>query len=82
MYNGAMLTNIDIDNTLAQEAMALTGARSKRELVDRALREMLQRAKRPSILGLYGAGGIAPDYDPKAPFGVADAQHDNRVEIA
>ena len=75
-----MLTNIDIDEAIAQEAMKLSGAKTKRELVDRALREMVARAKRPSISELFGVGGIAPDYDPKAPWarGAESGQH--RVE--
>ena len=75
-----MLTNIDIDETIAQEAMKLSGAKTKREVVDRALREMVARAKRPSIRELFGMGGIAPDYDPKAPWarGAESGQH--RVE--
>ena len=75
-----MLTNIDIDEAIAQEAMKLSGAKTKRELVDRALREMVARAKRPSVSELFGMGGIAPDYDPKAPWarGAESGQH--RVE--
>ena len=75
-----MLTNIDIDEAIAQEAMKLSGAKTKRELVDRALREMVARAKRPSIRELFGMGGIAPDFDPKAPWarGAESGQH--RVE--
>ena len=75
-----MLTNIDIDETIAREAMKLSGAKTKREVVDRALREMVARAKRPSISELFGMGGIAPDYDPKAPWarGAESGQH--RIE--
>ena len=61
-----MITNIDIDEALIAEAMALSGARTKREAVDRALREMVARAKRPRLRDLFGIGGIDPDYDPKA----------------
>ena len=61
-----MLTNIDIDEDLVAEAMQLSGARTKREVVDRALREMVARARRPRFKDFYGIGGIEPDYDPKA----------------
>lgn len=61
-----MLTNIDIDEAVVAEAMRLTGARSKREIVDRALRELVARASRPSIRDLFGLGGVDPGYDPKA----------------
>jgi hypothetical protein len=61
-----MLTNIDIDEDLVAEAMKVSGARTKREVVDRALREMVARANRPRFKDFYGIGGIDPAYDPKA----------------
>ncbi len=64
-----MITNIDIDEAIVAEAMRLSGARTKREVVDRALREMVARASRPSIRELFGIGGIDPEYDHKAARG-------------
>lgn len=64
-----MITNIDIDEAIVAEAMRLSGARTKREVVDRALREMVARASRPSIRELFGIGGIDPGYDHKAARG-------------
>ena len=61
-----MITNIDIDEELVAEAMKVSGARTKREVVDRALRDMVARAKRPRFRDFYGIGDIDPDYDPKA----------------
>ena len=61
-----MLTNIDIDEDLIAQAMQVSGARTKREAVDRALREMVARARRPRFRDFYGIGGIDPGYDPKA----------------
>lgn len=61
-----MITNIDIDEGLVAEAMKVSGARTKREVVDRALREMVARARRPRFKDFYGIGGIDPEYDPKA----------------
>lgn len=75
-----MLTNIDIDEEIVAEAMKLSGARTKREVVDRALREMVARARRPSIRELFGIGGIDPDYDPKAPSARGKDVGQNRVE--
>ena len=63
-----MITNIDIDETIVAQAMQLSGARTKREVVDRALREMVVRATRPSVRELFGIGGVDPNYDPKAPW--------------
>jgi len=75
-----MITNIDIDEAIVAEAMQLSGARTKREVVDRALREMVARAKRPSIGELFGIGGVDPDYDPKAPWAHGVEVGKNRVE--
>lgn len=36
-------TNIEIDDALVAKAMRLTGARSKREVVDMALRRLVQK---------------------------------------
>ena len=63
-----MITNIDIDEDLIAEAMKVSGARTKREAVDRALREMVARARRPrlgDVWGRAGEGTYWPDYDPK-----------------
>jgi hypothetical protein len=64
-----MITNIDIDEDLVAQAMKVSGARTKREVVDRALREMVARASRPRIRdlwGLAGENGFWQNYDPKA----------------
>jgi len=61
-----MITNIDIDEELVAEAMKVSGARTKREVVDRALRDMVARARRPRFRDFYGIGDIDPAYDPKA----------------
>lgn len=36
-------TNIEIDDALAEKAMKLTGARTKREVVDIALRRLVEK---------------------------------------
>jgi len=82
MYNTAMITNIDIDEAIVAEAMKLSGSRTKREVVDRALREMVARATRPSFHELRGIGGIDPDYDPKAPWARGNEVGQFRVEQA
>lgn len=75
-----MITNIDIDEAVVAEAMRLSGARTKREVVDRALREMVARASRPSVRELFGIGGVDLDYDPKAPWARGAEAGKNRVE--
>jgi hypothetical protein len=73
-----MITNIDIDEELVAQAMKVSGARTKREVVDRALRDMVARANRPRIRDLWGIGGIYEDYDPKASSSEEFGKH--RVE--
>jgi Arc/MetJ family transcription regulator len=49
-----MRTNIEIDDKVLQEAQHLIGARTKREAVDVALRELVARHRRIGILDLRG----------------------------
>ncbi len=64
-----MRTNIVLDDELVAEAMKLTGARTKREVVDRALRSLVQRYRQRELLELAGRGDelLDPDYDPGKP---------------
>lgn len=76
-----MLTNIDIDEALIAEAMKVSGARTKREAVDRALRELVARAKRPRLRDIWGIADentFWPDYDPKTEPGEEPGKY--RVE--
>lgn len=76
-----MITNIDIDDALIAKAMEVSGARTKREAVDRALREMVARAKRPRLRDVWGTATedtYWPDYDPKAQPGEPPGKY--RVE--
>lgn len=76
-----MLTNIDIDGDLIAQAMQVSGARTKREVVDRALREMVARANRPKLRDLWGRATedtYLPDYDPKTDPGEPPGKY--RVE--
>ncbi|MGV3569042.1 MAG: type II toxin-antitoxin system VapB family antitoxin [Ramlibacter sp.] len=64
-----MITNIDIDEELVAAAMKVSGARTKREAVDRALREMVARSNRPRLRDIFGTATEEtywPGYDPKA----------------
>jgi Arc/MetJ family transcription regulator len=49
-----MRTNIEIDDDVLRAAQELTGARTKRETVDLALRELVARQRRIGILDLRG----------------------------
>ena len=58
-----MRTNIVLDDRIVTEAMKLTKAKTKREVVDLALREIVALRKRKNMLDLVGQDLIAPDYD-------------------
>jgi Arc/MetJ family transcription regulator len=49
-----MRTNIEIDDEVMDEALRLTGVRTKRDAVDLALRELVARHRRLGILDLRG----------------------------
>ncbi|HZP67338.1 MAG TPA: type II toxin-antitoxin system VapB family antitoxin [Rudaea sp.] len=61
-----MRTNIVLDDKLVREAMKATGAKTKREVVDIALRRLVQLKGRKNILDLVGKNLIDPDYDVRA----------------
>ena len=61
-----MRTNIVIDDTLVAEALRLSRLKTKRELVDAALREFVDHRKRLNLRDLKGSGGIRRDYDYKS----------------
>ena len=61
-----MRTNIVIDDRLIADAMKLSGAKTKREVVELALRRLVSSAKQKDILKLVGKDMIAPDYDVRA----------------
>jgi Arc/MetJ family transcription regulator len=60
-----MRTNIVLDEELIQEAFKYTQAKTKRELVELALREFVENHRRRDLMDLFGKGGIRTDYDYK-----------------
>lgn len=60
-----MRTNIVIDDALIKEAFAVSNIKTKRELVNQALREFVARHKRKNLMDLYGSNGMDPRYDYK-----------------
>ena len=48
-------TNIVLDEKLVKEGLAITHFRTKKELVNTALAEMVKRLKRRAILSLAGS---------------------------
>lgn len=49
-------TNVVLDDELVEEGLRVSGARTIRELVDRSLREFVQRRRRLALLELRGCG--------------------------
>jgi len=61
-----MATNLQIDDTLMQEALELGGHRTKRAVVEAALQEYVARRKQLQIVDLFGTIDYDEDYDYKA----------------
>ncbi len=60
-----MATNLQIDDVLMQEALELGGHRTKRAVVEEALREYVMHRKQLRILELFGTIEYSDDYDYK-----------------
>ena len=61
-----MPTNLAIEDKLLNEALRISGHRTKRETVNEALREYVQRRKQREILKLFGKVDFVPGWDYKA----------------
>jgi Arc/MetJ family transcription regulator len=61
-----MRTNIVLDDELIEEAFALTGAHTKKELVHLALEELVRSRKKKDLTELAGRIHLRDDYDHKA----------------
>lgn len=61
-----MRTNIVIDDDLVREALELTGATTKREVVQIALEELVRRRRRRNLLDLAGEIRFFDGFDHKA----------------
>ncbi len=60
-----MRTNIVLDDELISDALALTGAASKREVVHIALKELVHRRKKKDLTKLFGRVRLRDDFDHK-----------------
>ena len=60
-----MRTNIVLDEQLVEEAFALTGKRTKRELVDLALRELVRSRRKKDLSELAGHIRFRDGFDHK-----------------
>ena len=70
-----MRTNIVLDEDLVQEAFRLTDARTKRELVQMALEELIRVRRKRNLSELAGRIRLRDDFDHKA---MRDVRSDDR----
>ncbi len=61
-----MRTNVELDDALIEEAFQLTNVRTKKDLLNLALRELICSRKKQSLLDLAGKVQFRDDYDCKA----------------
>jgi Arc/MetJ family transcription regulator len=59
-----MRASIDIDDALIDRAMRLTGLRSRKAVVERALAELVERRAREALADAFGR--YPTDLDPEA----------------
>jgi len=60
-----MPSNLSIDDELLEEALSLGGFRTKKDTVNTALREFIERKKQLEIIDVFGTMDPDPDYDYK-----------------
>jgi Arc/MetJ family transcription regulator len=60
-----MPTNLAIDDKLLVDALRIGGKRTKKDTVNEALREYIQRRKRLKALEAFGTIAMDPAYDYK-----------------
>ena len=60
-----MATNLAIDNALLEEALAVSGERTKKAAVTKALEEFIARRRQKHIRALFGQLEWDPAYDYK-----------------
>ena len=60
-----MPTNLSIDVKLLEEALKISGVKTKKNTVNQALREFIQRRKQKDIISLFGKIEMDKSYDYK-----------------
>lgn len=60
-----MATNLAIDQNLLKKALEVGGLKTKRETVNLALQEFINKHKQLEILNLFGTMDPDPNYDYK-----------------
>jgi Arc/MetJ family transcription regulator len=61
-----MATNLAIDDNLLILAQNIAGLKTKKDTVNQALKEFVQRRKQEEIVSLFGEVDYKDDYDYKA----------------
>jgi Arc/MetJ family transcription regulator len=64
-FTPTMRTNIVLDDDLVDEALEVTGVRTKREVVHIALQELVRSRKKKSLTDLAGKIRFRSDFDHK-----------------
>jgi Arc/MetJ family transcription regulator len=60
-----MATNLAIDDSLLHEALVMSGLKTKKDAVNLALKEFVNRRRQLEIIDLFGNLDPDPDYDYK-----------------
>ncbi len=60
-----MATNLAIDDKLLNEALEISGLKTKKDTVNLALKEFVNRHRQLEILSVFGKMDPDPDYDYK-----------------
>ncbi len=61
-----MATNLSIDPELLERALEISGERTKKAAVTKALQEFIARREQREVVKLFGTLDWDPDYDYKA----------------
>ena len=62
---GYMRTNVVLDDDLLKEAFALTGARTKKDVIHEALRELVRLRRKKNLMDLAGRLRFRDGFDHK-----------------
>ena len=60
-----MATNLDIDQELLEEALKIGGQKSKKNTVNKALKEFIEKRKQKEIISTFGSIVYEPGYEYK-----------------
>jgi hypothetical protein len=61
-----MATNIELNEPLLSKAMRLGGMKTKKEAVNQALSEYVQRREQLKVLDFFGKVDLDPEFDYKS----------------